>query len=327
MNTIRRFWFYAVTLAGLGIFAAGVERLLDLVFKIAVKSTNATVVGGTNFNQTQLSLGLALTVIGGPLWLLFWRAVQRRVKGNQDEIGAWMRKFFLNFVLLVSAFILIGNAAGFVKWLISGASAGAFSSGGLAFLIVGGFIWFYHYRVSEVEGHPSSAAKTLRRWYVYILSLFGLVMLSVSLVLLISAAFRNLPIWGDILVAGKFWNTATQGNIAWIIFGGATWYFHWFRMARGDFNSKLRQVYFYLPAVSGGAIAALVAASIVLFHVFVWIFGGIGAAGHSYFQFLGWAVPRFLLVWEYGVTISGWRRKKPPARRKNVSRRSGSIFT
>jgi len=55
MNTIRRFWFYAVTLAALGIFAAGVERLLDLVFKIAVKSANTTVVGGTNFNQIQLS--------------------------------------------------------------------------------------------------------------------------------------------------------------------------------------------------------------------------------------------------------------------------------
>jgi ABC-type multidrug transport system fused ATPase/permease subunit len=305
MNTIRRFWFYAVTLVALGIFAAGVERLLSLIFQITIKSAKLTQVGGTNFNQTQLSLGLALTAIGGPLWLLFWRAIQRRVKGNQEETGAVMRKFFLNFVLLVSAFILVVNAAGFLKWLISGASADAFSPGGLALVIVAGVIWFYHYRVSESEGHPSSAAKTMRRWYVYIMSVFGLVMLAVSLVLLINAAFRNLPVWGDVLVAGKFWNTSTQGNAAWIVFGLATWYFHWFRMARGDFNSKLRQVYFYLPAISGGAVAALVSASILLFQVFVWIFSGTGAAGSRYFQFLGWAVPTILV----GLAIWGYHQR------------------
>jgi Domain of unknown function (DUF5671) len=172
-------------------------------------------------------------------------------------------------------------------------------------LLVAGCIWFYHYKVSESEGHPSSAAKTLRRWYIYILSLFGLAMLAVSLVLLISTAFRNLPVWGDVLVGGKFWNTATQGDAAWILFGGATWYFHWFRMARGDFNSKLRQVYFYLPAIAGGAITALVAASILLFHIFVWIFGGASGAGSSYFQFLGWAVPTILV----GLAIWGYHQR------------------
>ena len=323
MNTIRRFWFYAVTLVALGIFAAGVERLLSLIFQITIKGAQLTQVGGTNLNQTQLSLGLALTAIGGPLWLLFWRAVQRRVKGNQEETGAVMRKLFLNFILLVSAFILIVNAAGFLKWLISGASAGAFSPGGLALVIVAGVIWFYHYRVSEGEGHPSSAAKTLRRWYVYILSIFGLLMLAISLILLINTTVKSLPVWGSVLVAGKFWNTSTQGNTAWIVFGIATWYFHWFRMARRDFNSKLRQVYFYLPAISGGAIAALVTASMILFHVFVWIFGGAGSAGSRYFQFLGWAVPTILVglgIWGYHQRLAQEEAGRVQEKRQSAQR-------
>jgi hypothetical protein len=311
MNTIRRFWFYAVTLIALGIFAAGIERLLNLLFKVTIAGSQTMPITIPNYpvvplvinnNQTQLSLGLALTVIGGPLWLLFWRAIQRRVKGKQEETGAVMRKLFLNFVLLVSAFVLVVNTAGLLQWLISGAAAGQFSPGRLAWTIVAGVIWVYHYRVSESEGHPSSAAKTLRRWYFYILSLFGLVMLAVSLVLLISSAVQNLPVWGDVMVAGKFWNNTTQGNTAWIVFGGGTWYFHWFRMARGDFNSKLRQVYFYLPAIAGGAIAALVAASILLFHIFVWILGGASGSGSQYFQFLGWTVPTVLVglgIWGY----------------------------
>ena len=279
--------------------------------------------GGTNLNQTQLSLGLALTAIGGPLWLLFWRAVQRRVQGNQEETGAVMRKFFLNFILLVSAFILVVNAAGFLRWLISGAPAGQFSPGGLALVIVAGVIWFYHYRVSEGEGHPSSAAKTLRRWYVYILSIFGLLMLAISLILLINTAVKSLPVWGSVLVAGKFWNTSTQGNAAWIVFGTATWYFHWFRMARRDFNSKLRQVYFYLPAISGGAIAALVTASMILFHVFVWIFGGAGSAGSRYFQFLGWAVPTILVglgIWGYHQRLAQEEAGRVQEKRQSAQR-------
>jgi hypothetical protein len=323
MNTIRRFWFYAVTLVALGIFAAGVERLLSLIFQITIKGAQLVQVGGPNFNQTQLSLGLAMTAIGGPLWLLFWLAVQRRVRGNQEETGAVMRKFFLNFVLLVSAFMLIINASGFLRWLISGAPVAQFSPGGLAWTLVAGIVWFYHYRVSEGEGHPSSAAKTLRRWYVYILSVFGLAMLAISLVLLINAAVKNLPVWGDVLVAGKFWNNSTQGNVAWIVFGTATWYFHWFRMAHGDFDSKLRQVYFYLPAIAGGAIAALVSASILLFNVFVWIFGGIGTPGSQYFQFLGWAVPTILVglgIWGYHQRLAQEEAGRAQEKRQSAQR-------
>ena len=305
MNTIRRFWFYAVTLVALGIFAAGVERLLNLIFEVTVKGSQLTQVGGTSFNQTQLSLGLAMTVIGGPLWFLFWRAVQRRVTGNQEEIGATMRKLFLNFVLLVSAFVMIISAAGFLKWLIAGVHPAQFSPGGPAAMITAGVIWFYHYRVSEGEGHPSPAAKTLRRWFVYILAVFGLLMASISMVQLIDTAVVNLPVWGNVLIAGKFWTGGAQGNVAWILFGVATWYFYWFRMARDDFDSKLRQVYFYLLTISGGAITALAAATIFLYHLFDRAFGGGTAAGVQYFQFLGWTVPAALV----GLAIWGYHQR------------------
>jgi hypothetical protein len=108
MNTTRRFWFYAVTLITLGIFISGVGQLLTLLFDVLIKGSSGTLTGGAGFSEQQLSLGLAMTVIGGPLWFFFWRAVQRRVKGNRDEIGAALRKLFLNFILLVSPTLLNG---------------------------------------------------------------------------------------------------------------------------------------------------------------------------------------------------------------------------
>jgi len=305
MSITRRVWLYLITLISLGIFAAGVGQLLTLLFDVTIKGSYLTQVGGSSFNQQQLSLGLAMLVIGGPLWFFFWRAVQRRVKGNQEEIGAVIRKFFLNFILLETAIMGLVATGVFLTWLMAGVPLAQFSPSGLAIVIVAGIIWFYHWRVSESEGHPSAAAKTLRRWYVYVLAGFGLVWLAVGLVQLINAAVINLPVWGNTLVRGQFWNNTAQMSIAQIILGGVVWYFHWFSMARGDFDSTLRQVYFYLLTISGGAITALVASTILIFRFFIWVFGGTPISINPYFQFLGWAVPTILV----GLAIWGYHRR------------------
>jgi len=302
MSVTRRVWFYLVTLVTLGIFAAGIGQLLSLLFDITIKGSYLAQVGRTGFVQQQLSLGLAMLVIGGPLWFFFWRAISRRVTGVPEETGATMRKFFLNLILLVTAITALVSASGFISWLLAGVPAATFSSGGLATLIVTGLIWYYHRRVSETEGHPSPSALTLRRWYVYILSGFGLVWLAVSLVQLINLAVLALPVWGS-FVQASFWNDATRSAITWLVLGGLSWYFHWLRQARGDFDSTLRQVYFYLLAILGGAVAALVALTITFYRLFLWATGGMPAvAGGSPLQFLGWAIPTIIVgaaIWTY----------------------------
>ncbi|MDD5288153.1 MAG: DUF5671 domain-containing protein [Dehalococcoidales bacterium] len=305
MSITRRVWLYLITLISLGIFAVGAGQLLTLLFDVIIKGSYLTQVGETSFNQQQLSLGLAMLVIGGPLWFFFWRAVQRRVRGNQGEIGSTIRKLFLNFILVETAIMGITAAGVFLTWLMAGVPLAQFSSGSLATMIMAGIVWYYHWRVSEREGHPSQVAKTLRRWYVYILSGFGLVWLTVGLVRLVDVAVAQLPVWGSTLVSGQFWDNGAQESIAWILLGSVTWYFHWFRMARGDFDSTLRQVYFYLLAISGGAIAALVAATMILFKFFVWAFSGTAISAGSHLQFLGWAVPTILV----GITVWGYHHR------------------
>lgn len=308
MSVARHVWLYLITLIALGIFAAGVGQLLALFFDVTIRKPYLTQIGARNFNLQQLSLGLAMTVIGGPLWFFFWRAIQRRVKGNEEEIGAVTRKLFLNFILLVTALMAVIAASDFLKWLLAGLPAVELSSGGLATAIVAGIIWFYHWRVAEVEGQPSQLARTLRRWYIYILAGFGLVWLAVGLVQLFNSIVVALPVWGNSIVQTNFWNDTTQLSMAQIIFGGLTWYLHWFRMVREDYDSILRQVYFYVLTISGGAITALVALIILLYRIFVWMFGGTlsGAsariAAGPPLRFLGWAVPTIIVglaIWSY----------------------------
>jgi len=306
MSTAKRVYFYLVYFIALGMFAAGVSILLGVCFDVITKYALVQV-GAPSFARETLSLGLAMLVIGGVLWFLFWRAIQRNVSGDTDEIGSAIRKLFLNIIVAASALVGLFAAVGFLKWLMAGALLNYFPSGELAQLIVTGVIWYYHWQVTEKEGQPSPAARTLRRWYVYLLSGWGLVSLSVNLVGLVNTAVLHLPVWGEAIISGSFWSTSAQGNISWILLGGAVWAFHWFRMARGDADSTLRQVYLYLLAISGGAIAGLVALTVSLSGVFRFALGSLSTPISTYFQFLGWAVSTMLVaaaIWVYHQRVT-----------------------
>jgi len=306
MSTAKRVYFYLVYFIALGMFAAGVSILLGVCFDVITKYALAQV-GAPGFARQTLSLGLAMLVIGGVLWFLFWRAIQRNVSGDTDEVGSAIRKLFLNIIVAASALVGFFAAVGFLKWLMAGALLDHFPSGDLARLIVTGVIWYYHWRLTEKEGQPSPAARTLRRWYVYLLSGWGLVSLSVNLVGLVNTAVLRLPVWGEAIVSGSFWSSSAQGNISWILLGGAVWGFHWFRMARGDADSTLRQVYLYLLTISGGAIAGLVALTTSLSGVFRLALGSLSTPISTHFQFLGWAVSTMLVaaaIWVYHQRVT-----------------------
>jgi hypothetical protein len=314
MSTAKRVYFYLVYFITLGMFSSGVGILLGVIFNAVFRQPS--VVGTESFSKGMLSLGLATLVIGGVLWFLFWRAIQRNVAGDAAEIGSAMRKFFLNLILVASALTGLSAAVGFLKWLMAGVPLNEFPSTGLATLIVTGVIWYYHWRLSEGEGQPSPEARTLRRWYVYILSGWGLVALAVGLVQLVNMAVLQLPVWGAI-ISRPFWGSSVQGNIGWILMGGVAWGFHWFRMAKGDSDSALRQVYLYLLAIVGGSIAGLVALAKSLSGVFRLALGSLSTPANTYFQFLGWAVSLILVataIWVYHQRITQEEAVQVPER-------------
>jgi uncharacterized membrane protein len=325
MSTAKRVYFYLVYFIALGMFAAGVGILLSVCFDAIAKYAQAQV-GAPGFARETLSLGLAMLVIGGVLWFLFWRAIQRNVSGNAEEIGSAIRKLFLNIIVAASALVGLFAAVGFLKWLMAGASLDHFPSGELARLIVTGVIWYYHWRVTEKEGQPSPAAKTLRRWYVYLLSGWGLVSLAVNLVGLVNTAVLHLPLWGETIISGSFWSSSVHGNLSWILLGGAVWAFHWFRMARGDSDSTLRQVYLYLLAISGGSIAGLVALTASLSGAFRFALGSLSTSPGTYFRFLGWAVPTILVTAAIRVYHQRVTQEEATAVQEQLSVRRGYSY-
>lgn len=299
MTTAKRVFLYLVSLVTLGIFAAGIGVLLSLLLGLLRAAASPPLVGG-GFDRAELSRGLALLLIGGGLWAVFWRMVQQSVAADVAEVGTAMRKLYLNLVQTVAALTGLLALADSLSWLFGGAPGESLPSGRLAAFMVAALVWYYHWRLSEREGQPTPAARTLRRWYVYILAGWGLAYLAGSLVAFINDLVRYLPLWGEVLVTGPSWNASAQSDLAGILVGGLAWGFHWFVLARHDAGATLRQVYLYLFAIPASAIAALVALTTTIYQLLRFAFGVPGDP--AYLMFLGWTIPAMLVgaaIWFY----------------------------
>jgi hypothetical protein len=323
MSIAKRVYYYLVCLVTLGFLASGAGVLLRLFFDLVIRDPANTTIGERGFSAEQFSLGLAMLITGGLLWWLFWRVIQKNVSVSKSEIGSGIRKLYLNLIQMVVALVGLSAAMDCFGWLLGGVKLIQFPSIRLATFIVAAVVWYYHWRISEIEGQPTRSAKTFRRWYMYILSGWGLVVVSASLVQLINNVVLHLPVWGQVIVSGNFWNSGLHTSIAGIVIGGLTWAFHWLHMSRGDTDSTLRQVYLYLLAVSGGAIGALVAFTTLIYRVFRFIFGGLDVAGNAYFQFLGWTLPLLLVslaIWAYHQRLNREESGQVQVRRMSAKR-------
>ncbi|MFC1943530.1 DUF5671 domain-containing protein, partial [Chloroflexota bacterium] len=218
------------------------------------------------------------------------------------------RKLYLNFITTVAGLVSLHMAVVFLGWLLAGVPRDKFPFGELATLVVTISIWAYHWRTGDKEGHPSPAARTLRRWYIYILSSWGLVALVYNMVLFLSYTFLHLPFWGSSVVSGGFWNSSLQINTSWILAGGSAWVFHWFGMAKDDADSTLHQVYLYLLTILGSTIAWLTGLTTTLYAVIRFISGGLDVSIGIHFRSLTWTIPTMLVavaVWVYHQQVIG----------------------
>ncbi len=299
IGTVRRLFYYGLAFVALMVAASGVILLVSGI----VESLSGTrVLSGS---ETELALGLAMTLVGVPIWLLQWRFAQRATEEFPAETRAISRRLYVYLVLGVAAAL---GALG-VVWLLSWVlGAREFEGTLIAFPLVWGAVWALHWRIATQEVETTDGGRAIRRLYVYLVALYGLSMLAVSagsvLHQALGAAYDGLFEPGATLVGGRaIWGDAVRISLAAAAVGGAMWGWHWLRQARGDLESVLRQVYLHLFAVLGGAIAAVTALSVVLYRVLQWTIG-VPDAASDHFRFL--AATLGTLVVGGGVWLYHW---------------------
>lgn len=305
IGTLKRVYYYGLSFVALGVAAPGLIILLD--FLLDNLFGPPALYGG----QTQLALGLALTLVGTPLWFLHWWLALRAVQQLPAEASAVSRKIYLYLVLGITAALIAAGLVMLLRWLLG---AGSFNGLNIAFPLVWGGVWVFHWRVQYAEGRGAEAEAWawVRRFYWYFTSLYGLVMLAVGVGVMmwrpLRAAYETLfttqiLLPGTVSAWDSIWTDTTRTGVAIALAGGASWWWHWHRAARGDVNSALRQIYLYLFAVLGGAATVVVTLSILLYLVLQWFIGEPGSsAASSHFRSLPGVISALIpgaVLWGY----------------------------
>ncbi len=303
MSNIKRLYFYGVAFAALLVAANGVSTMLGpLIGRVL---SQHFLVGNI---ATPVSLGLAMIIPGIPLWLLHWSATQRYVARGQEEPGSALRKLYLYAVLFIAAVVALTSAMPIIRWFLGTQDGGSLGDAFARFL-VWGVVWSYHWRVEGAEGQPTADAKTLRRWYLYVTSAYGLATLVVGIGMVVAVLLGGIyaAIFPGITIGGapSLWREITKQGIAFIALGGLWWGFHWIYAARGDQDSVLRQVYLYLFAVLGGIATVLVTLGILLYQVLRFLLGGVDVSAQAHFQFLSGVLSPLLVGG--GLWVYHWR--------------------
>lgn len=299
MSTIRRAYFYAVSLVTEALWAWGAGILLKLMLDEAIVG-QTTLTRSSSYPAQQLALGLSLLVIPGAVWLLHWRTVQRHAAGDAKESGSALRKLYLSAILTASALTALMTSITVLRWLLGGAHIQSLPTGSLSAMLVALGIWYYNQQTDAGDAVPSATGKTLHRWYLYVTSSWSLAILSIGIVNLLAVMF-DWAFADAALAQNPFWGDQTQLRVASVLLGALWWAFHWFRLARGDYGSTLRHVYLYLFAIFGGAVTALVSLTIILFNL-VKLTANAFHAGSVSNHYLVWTIPATIVgaaVWSY----------------------------
>ena len=278
VGTPRRFYFYSISFIATLVAAIGVM--------ITLMSLLDTLFGGDLLldSPAELATGLAMTIVGIPLWALHWRWVQNAVASNDQERRSILRHLHLHVISGV-ALAFIGISGYLCIEFILGA-AEEFDAFSWAALPIWGVVWYYH-RLIAASDEPFETPETraIRRLYLYLASAVAVSALASGAGWLLyiilregySAAFAVSVVTGE---GSGLWRDSTAQAIAVSVTGGLSWASHWLRLSRDDRDSVLRWIYLYVASVGFGAIAAFTALGIIVATVIRWPFGVTDVSDH-----------------------------------------------
>ena len=297
IGTVRRLYFYIVAFVSLMMAASGTVMLVEFILD---GIAGGAVLSGSN---TGLAAGVSLLIVGAPLWFFHWRYIQRAIAEQPVEARSVLRKLYIYITIAVASSVIIYTAVDLLNWIFR---ADDFSGYSLAAIVIWGVLRVFHWRVEETEGQPTPDTRAIRRLYIYIASLVGLVMLSVGVgrvFYFILLEGYNTLVSTPLLTSSTLWRPAVLEMVSLSIVGGAVWALHWLYIARRDYDSALRQVYLYIFAILGGVMTTLIALGIIIHETLVWALGNYDAnTVAEHFEFLPWSIAALAVgaaLWAY----------------------------
>lgn len=289
---VRRLYRYIWLIYGIGLSVFGLQQVIQYIL------ISWDTLG--DYVQVMLANGLALLLLGAPVWMAAGRVIQRSL-ADPAEHDSLLR---LVVLFLIVFFGLIGclGAAGVVLYelfkLLLG-SAGTFGvflhqiAVPFSIALPFGFIWAYYQHtlspylpvltIQEVEGTAVTQVGQDREWqrrielrrlYYYLLAFLGFVALFFGLQQLLSGLV-DLILGGEILGVAAL-RSQLAAALAGLIIGLPVWFIHWRTMAKeasqdseiGDYarRSLIRRSYLFL-LLFAGVLGLMISAGLMIYQI------------------------------------------------------------
>ena len=331
--TLRRLYLYLVSAVSLGLLAAGLALLGNTVLLFVFNDPSA------QNSRTQLAAFTAMTAVALPVWAIhFWFARRSAMRDPYERASAIRRLYFYWACLgsTIGALVALAISLGYLlrlfidpcapfaaagqpctlaravgieqliaetpnPWWLPAAQAGWVAAVFLA-------IWAFHFWIAgrdRAAVGETGASATLRRWYMYVALLGGL------LVMLTGASSLIQAIWLNAVNSPLANNVDSGGAAGLFIAGLLVWGFHARTVAQNhvadDRHSTLRAVQGFIALAVSIAIAVF-GASQILYYALARALGvdNPGGAGNDILGAL--AAPASLLV-VYGTAWYLMRRR------------------
>ncbi len=244
LPTVRRLVLYILFFTLVTVAASGASGLLAL----ALDPGELT---GTE-RTSALARSIAFLVIAGPLALLLWRALAKRLlqpaESGAPAWGLYLAAMYATALIAASTslFSLLGNLA-------SGRTDGW--GRGLAGALVWGGVWWWHQRIwRDARRTPRilpNLPGILGSWY-------GLLVGATALASALSVVFSaGLDTFFPAPSIGSPWWKGMLAQLPWIAGGLAVWWWHWVRRGMGAVRGGFADVALVLVGVLAAGAATL----------------------------------------------------------------------
>ncbi|HKU03238.1 MAG TPA: DUF5671 domain-containing protein [Arthrobacter sp.] len=251
LATLRRLILYVLLFALVVIAASGLQGLLERLFRTASTLVSGDVAG--------LALSLAFTLIGGPLALLLWWFVWRRLDDEAERRAPGWGLYLTGMYavsLIISTTSLLNLATSFIDTQESQWPSP------LANGIVWSAIWWWHRWMWKHPRKPSSHLEDVR---AVVGSVFGL-LLGAGAAIAALGSLLDVAIRGFAAAASfEPWWFPVLRSVVWAAGGAAVWWWHWFREGGRRFQTGLVDVTIIAVGIFVAGITALGGLGVILF--------------------------------------------------------------
>ncbi|HSU45918.1 MAG TPA: DUF5671 domain-containing protein [Arthrobacter sp.] len=251
MTALRRLILYVLLFALVVITASGLSGLLERLFRTASTLVSNDVAG--------LALSLAFTLIGGPLALLLWWFVWKRLDDASERRAPGWGLYLTGIYavsLIVSTTSLLNLATSFVD------TRESHWPSPLANGIVWAGIWWWHRWMWKHPRKPSSHLEDVR---AVVGSVFGLLLAAgagiAALGGLLDVAIRGFTATATL----ERWWLPILRSLMWAAGGAVVWWWHWFREGGRRFQTGLVDVAVIAVGIFIAGITGLGGLGVILF--------------------------------------------------------------